>query len=587
VADEINIKFGGETGDLETALKRVTGEIGKLNTQVEKTGDEIQDAFSAESRRAVDQMRARTDALKRSVKKLADEEGRAIKTSTSMTATLSKLRTVTEWTKWGFEMGARALETFVSGILDAIISADEFIQELDGIQNPLFEFSQATEESIEKVNVKLETMTGLSKALRVQLAEEFTPIVGTVTDAVNNLALAYGKVNKKILEATDGSKGLGVIIGDLLSGGSLTKLKQGAEALNMVFGFQSEELDDLETQFAELDPQLKKTAAQFDKTGDSIEKALKKFQAIEFRADQKSLEGVDKISAAYAKQQEEVKDLRNELLNLNLTEGQRDLVAAASFEALQALQEAELTERQKLLDKAAEQRKKAAEKRIEEEKATADAIDAIKKEKEADELARLTQHEEELAALRVMTASAVGDAFGQASEMIGDMLKNTEGKSKKQMRTLFGLQKLASIGQTTIAGVQASMLALATPPGPPATFPLAAIVAGMAAANVAAIAAQSPPFHIGSRAADLAPDEMRITRREGLAVLTPQGIQSGGAEAVANANAGVSSNGAQTVVFQYQHQMFDATIEDNLKRTNSPLGSVLRSSSYGHRRRNG
>ena len=587
MADEINIKFGGETGDLETALKRVTGEIGKLNTQVEKTGDEIQDAFSAESRRAVDQMRARTDALKRSVKKLADEEGRAIKTSTSMTATLSKLRTVTEWTKWGFEMGARALETFVSGILDAIISADEFIQELDGIQNPLFEFSQATEESIEKVNVKLETMTGLSKALRVQLAEEFTPIVGTVTDAVNNLALAYGKVNKKILEATDGSKGLGVIIGDLLSGGSLTKLKQGAEALNMVFGFQSEELDDLETQFAELDPQLKKTAAQFDKTGDSIEKALKKFQAIEFRADQKSLEGVDKISAAYAKQQEEVKDLRNELLNLNLTEGQRDLVAAASFEALQALQEAELTERQKLLDKAAEQRKKAAEKRIEEEKATADAIDAIKKEKEADELARLTQHEEELAALRVMTASAVGDAFGQASEMIGDMLKNTEGKSKKQMRTLFGLQKLASIGQTTIAGVQASMLALATPPGPPATFPLAAIVAGMAAANVAAIAAQSPPFHIGSRAADLAPDEMRITRREGLAVLTPQGIQSGGAEAVANANAGVSSNGAQTVVFQYQHQMFDATIEDNLKRTNSPLGSVLRSSSYGHRRRNG
>ena len=587
MADEINIKFGGETGDLETALKRVTGEIGKLNTQVEKTGDEIQDAFSAESRRAVDQMRARTDALKRSVKKLADEEGRAIKTSTSMTATLSKLRTVTEWTKWGFEMGARALETFVSGILDAIISADEFIQELDGIQNPLFEFSQATEESIEKVNVKLETMTGLSKALRVQLAEEFTPIVGTVTDAVNNLALAYGKVNKKILEATDGSKGLGVIIGDLLSGGSLTKLKQGAEALNMVFGFQSEELDDLETQFAELDPQLKKTAAQFDKTGDSIEKALKKFQAIEFRADQKSLEGVDKISAAYAKQQEEVKDLRNELLNLNLTEGQRDLVAAASFEALQALQEAELTERQKLLDKAAEQRKKAAEKRIEEEKATADAIDAIKKEKEADELARLTQHEEELADLRVMTASAVGDAFGQASEMIGDMLKNTEGKSKKQMRTLFGLQKLASIGQTTIAGVQASMLALATPPGPPATFPLAAIVAGMAAANVAAIAAQSPPFHIGSRAADLAPDEMRITRREGLAVLTPQGIQSGGAEAVANANAGVSSNGAQTVVFQYQHQMFDATIEDNLKRTNSPLGSVLRSSSYGHRRRNG
>jgi len=81
---------------------------------------------------------------------------------------------------------------------------------------------------------------------------------------------------------------------------------------------------------------------------------------------------------------------------------------------------------------------------------------------------------------------------------------------------------------------------------------------------------------------------MRITRREGLAVLTPQGIQSGGAEAVANANAGMApAASSQPLVFQYQHQMFDATIEDNIKRSNSPLGAVLRSSSYGHRRRNG
>lgn len=587
MADEINIKFGGETGELETALKRVTGEIGKLNTQVERTGDEIQDAFSAESRRAIQQMRAKTDDLKNSVKKLADEEAKAIKTSTSMTATLTKLRATAEWTKWSFELGARALETFVSGVLDAITSADEFIEELDAIQNPLFEFSDATERSIEKVNTKLETMTGLSKALRVQLAEEFSPTVSVVTDALNNLALIYGKANKAVIEFTGGQLGLTKIITDFISGGSLTKLEHAAEAVNMVFGFQKEEVDDLEKQFSSLDDQLDSSREKLDSTSDILEKGLAKLATIEFRADQKTLQGVEKISAAYTKQLDDVLELQKALEELNLTEHKRLEVAQAVSQAIEALFAAEEAEREKIEERARKRREKEAERRQKDQEDIVNSrIDAH--QAEIDEIIRKEEEKaQQLKALHLDTAQAAGDAFGMAADFLGDAMEGSNNLSKKQLRTLFGLQKAASIGQATMAGIQASMLALSTPPGPPATFPLAALVGAMSAANVAAIAAQSPPFHIGSRAADLAPDEMRITRREGLAVLTPQGIQSGGAEAVANANAGIPQTDQQTIVFQYQHQMFDATIEDNLKRPNSPLGSVLRSSSYGHRRRNG
>ena len=587
MADEINIKFGGDSGELETALKRVTGEIGKLNTQVEKTGDEIQDTFSAESRRAIDQMRARTNALRQSITKLKNEEVKAIKQSTSFLTVLAKLRAASGIARESFRQAYQAVAMFVGGIHDAITSADEFIEELDAIQNPLFEFSQATSDSIEKVNVKLNTMTGLSKALKVQLAEEFTPIVGTVTDAINNLSLVYGKVNKKVLELTQGQLGLGFVISDFLSGGSLTKLKNAAEAVNVVFGFQQEELADLEGEFASLDDQLVETTEKLTGTSDILEKSLAKLAAIEFRADQKSLEGIEKISAAYSKQLKDVLELQEALEDLNLTENQRLEVAKAVSEAMEALFEAEISEREKLEDRERKRQEKEQERKIKNQESLVQSrIDAH--QSEIDGIIALEEEKAaQLQSLQFETAAAAADAFGMAADFLGDALEGSNNASKKQLRTLFGLQKAASIGQATIAGILASMQALATPPGPPATFPLAAIVGAMSAANVAAIAAQAPPFHIGSRVSDLASDEMRITRREGLAVLTPQGIQSGGAEAVANANAGMTASSNQPLVFQYQHQMFDATIEDNIKRSNSPLGAVLRSSSYGHRRRNG
>ena len=217
-------------------------------------------------------------------------------------------------------------------------------------------------------------------------------------------------------------------------------------------------------------------------------------------------------------------------------------------------------------------------------------IDLIKKRNKAKEDGLKEEREKQQKFVsdqqNLMRASA--DVMGDISGLFGEMLENAEGKSRQQLMRLFAMQKASAIAQAAINSTLASMSALANPPGPPFTIPIAATVAALGAVQVAQIAAEPPPFHIGTRVSDLAPDEARITRREGLAVLTPQGIAAGGAEAVADANAGIApSSTGQTVLFKYDHRMFDATITDNLKRSNSPLGNAIRRSSYGHRRRNG
>jgi len=201
-------------------------------------------------------------------------------------------------------------------------------------------------------------------------------------------------------------------------------------------------------------------------SGDFL-KQLDKLATIEFRADQKSLEGVEKISAAYAKQFLQVYNVQQALKDLHLTEEQRGQAAQKVFDTIEALHEAEAADKQKVIDKDEAARQKVVESIIKQEEAKSLAIIEITEARLEEERAAAAKHEEELAALRMTTASAVGDAFGMTSDIINDLLRDSEGKSKKQMRTLFGLQKAAAIGQATIAGVQASMLALATPPGPP------------------------------------------------------------------------------------------------------------------------
>ena len=583
MADELNIKFSGDTAPLEASMKRVTGQLSTLNSTVERTGDDIKGAFSRDSRKAIDQMRAATRRLKREVKELRSEEVKQIKTSVSMVKVLTKLRTGFGAAREAFRLGAQAVGSFVSGILDAITTSEEFIAELEGIDTPLFNFSQSTREALQTVNEELRTTTAISKLLSVQLAAEFAPSVGTVATAASNLGLAYGKVNKKLLDVTDGQKGLGFVLADFVSGGTLTKISNAAGVVNLALSSQADELAAVADGYADVEQKASKLTSSLEK----FEKGLSQIGGFDKKAYKEQLDATDKITFSYQMQIEEVKRLSKELGGLNLTSDQRIQLEEKTWAALTQIQAAMLhahdennAKKDKAAIKAAEARAKAIIEIAEHE--TSEVMEAQKAgEEEAAEKLAVSQ------ALMEETVAVFGAALGETSERIGAALDAAEGKSRVQLKRLFAAQKATAMAEAVISGAMAAQRALAFPPGPPATLPMAAMVGTMAAVNVATIAAEAPPFHIGTRVSDLASDEMRITRREGLAVLTPQGISSGGAEAVADANAGIRQDTPTTVVFQYDHRMFDATIEDNVNRVGSPLGRLIRDSRYGHRRRNG
>jgi len=100
------------------------------------------------------------------------------------------------------------------------------------------------------------------------------------------------------------------------------------------------------------------------------------------------------------------------------------------------------------------------------------------------------------------------------------------------------------------------MSAYAMPPGPPITTPIALAVGAAGAVQIAKISSQS--FHMGSRAGDLAPDEVQARLTRGEAVLTRQAQTTLGLDAtgVADANAGIGTE--RPIVMVYQHDRVSA-----------------------------
>jgi len=123
-------------------------------------------------------------------------------------------------------------------------------------------------------------------------------------------------------------------------------------------------------------------------------------------------------------------------------------------------------------------------------------------------------------------------------------------------KRVFALQKAADMASTIISTARAVMSAYAMPPGPPITTPIALAVGAAGAVQIAKISSQS--FHMGSRAGDLAPDEVQARLTRGEAVLTRQaqttlGLDSNG---VADANAGIGTE--RPIVMVYQHDRVSA-----------------------------
>ena len=100
------------------------------------------------------------------------------------------------------------------------------------------------------------------------------------------------------------------------------------------------------------------------------------------------------------------------------------------------------------------------------------------------ELKQTKKHEKQLTNIQKLEGNARNDII-KASFALGAAL------AKSGSKTQFAIQQASAIASSIISSLQASALALATPPGPPFTIPLAASIKIAGALNTAAIVAQT------------------------------------------------------------------------------------------------
>ena len=100
------------------------------------------------------------------------------------------------------------------------------------------------------------------------------------------------------------------------------------------------------------------------------------------------------------------------------------------------------------------------------------------------ELKQTRAHEKQLTNIKKLESNARVDVL-KASFTLGAAL------AKDGSKTQFAIQQASAIASSIISSLQASALALATPPGPPFTIPLATTIKIAGALNTAAIVAQT------------------------------------------------------------------------------------------------
>jgi len=160
--------------------------------------------------------------------------------------------------------------------------------------------------------------------------------------------------------------------------------------------------------------------------------------------------------------------------------------------------------------------------------------------------------------LASMVANELSSIGGELLDGQIERLDEQGKRSRQAQQKAFMLQKASDLGRAAISTALAVAQALANIP-PPGNIPYAATVGALGAVQIAKISAQQPPsFHLGSRAGDLAPDEVQARLTRGEAVLTRQAQTTLGLDAtgVADANAGIGTE--RPIVMVYQHDRVSA-----------------------------
>ena len=131
------------------------------------------------------------------------------------------------------------------------------------------------------------------------------------------------------------------------------------------------------------------------------------------------------------------------------------------------------------------------------------------------------------------TQAALADLGDNASAAERQRLIDELQAAKEQARKRFALMKGLQIGVALATGAVSAVAALAPPPMGWGNNPLGWTMVGTTiaatGAQVATIAAQQPPFHVGGIVGG-DPSEVSATLRAGEAVVTPQGLRALGGE---------------------------------------------------------
>ena len=179
-------------------------------------------------------------------------------------------------------------------------------------------------------------------------------------------------------------------------------------------------------------------------------------------------------------------------------------------------------------------------------------------------------------------ASSIGNFIGRIIQQQIRGREELTKAQKKNLKTLFAMQKAAAMVSVVINTALGISQALASLP-PPISYITAAFTAAMGAVQLAQIAAQKPPFHTGG----IIPESEGVTINAlpGEAVLNREATANLGTEGVDALNSG-SNTGKQPMVIQmvYKKRIFDNFISDNLA-AGGPLADAINDGrQIGHRK---
>lgn len=265
--------------------------------------------------------------------------------------------------------------------------------------------------------------------------------------------------------------------------------------------FKEEEIAKLESNFKILESEKEKLAFTRFVTNEGKRRQEEAFKAT-IGLDKATLEAKRKALQEQKRLLEEEKQKEEELFearrNLKIAEREFDLLTSGER---QLLRETELQDVVNFLDRESQARAQARLDNIEDEKLRQTAITEIRQEALEQRKDRLAKAEAEITKIIEQEAekrkkfeklknqvllSGTASLFGS----LADITRNGS-------RRAFEASKAFAIAETVIKGIVATQQALATPPGPPYTIPLAAAQAVAAASRVITIKGTSPSFETG------------------------------------------------------------------------------------------